>query len=231
MTQPTLTVAMPFLNEEATIRGAVDRLLGTELPVPVEVLLVDDGSTDGSVDAVKDLVEAGRIRLVQHARNRGKGAALQTAIAEARGELFTILDCDMEYDPADYAEMLVPVLDGRAQVVYGTRSFGGHAAFSFWYVLGNKAIAFWTSFLYNAWLSDVETCLKLAPTALWRSLGLSQPGFGIEAEATARFLKAGERIFEVPVTYAARGRAEGKKLHWQDGVEALWILLRERFRR
>jgi len=134
----------------------------------------------------------------------------------------------LEYDPADFVAMLHPVLHEDARVVYGTRSFGSNAAFSFWYVMGNKLVAFWASLLYNAWLSDVETCLKLAPTELWRDIEFKASGFGIEAEVTGGLLRRGERIYEVPISYKARSREEGKKITWLDGVDALWILLRIR---
>jgi hypothetical protein len=124
--------------------------------------------------------------------------------------------------------MLRPVLEDDAKVVYGTRSFGAHTAFSFWYVLGNRFLSFWASFLFNTWLSDVETCYKLAPVSIWRSLEIKSRGFGVEAEVTAKFLRRGHRIYEVPISYKARGREEGKKLNWTDGLEALWILLRIR---
>jgi dolichol-phosphate hexosyltransferase len=227
-TEPVLTVLMPIYNEAATVRSAVDRFLKTELPVPAELLLVDDGSTDGSREAVADLIDSGRVRYVAHERNQGKGAAIRTGVAVAEGTLLTILDADMEYDPADYRSLLVPILEDEAKVAYGTRSFGAHTAFSFWYVLGNRFVSFWASFLFNTWLTDIETCFKLAETSIWRSLNLRSTGFEIEAEVTGKFLKAGHRIFEVPITYKARGREEGKKLRWTDGVMALWTLLKVR---
>ncbi len=225
---PSLTVVMPVLNERATLRRAVKRLLETELPVPLEVLVVDDGSTDGCLDTIADLVESGEVRVVRHQRNQGKGAAVRTGIREAGGSILTILDADLEYDPADYADLLEPMLAGEARVVYGTRQFGAHTAYSFWYVMGNKAVAFWASLLYNAWLSDVETCLKVAPTELWREVAPKASGFGIEAEVTGKLLRRGERVYEVPISYRARSREEGKKITWVDGVDALWILLRIR---
>ena len=224
----TLTIVMPFYNEVATLRASVDRLLKTELPVPTEILLVDDGSSDGSAEAVADLETDGHIRVIRHHRNLGKGAAIRTGIDAATGEALTILDADLEYDPADYAALLEPMVREEADVVYGTRSFGSHTAYSFWYVLGNRAVNLWASFLFNAWLTDVETCFKLAKTSVWRSLDIQSKGFGIEAESTAKFLRDGHRIYEVPIGYKARSREEGKKLDWTDGVEALWILLRIR---
>ena len=227
----SLTIVMPVYNERATLRTALDRLLDVEMPLDTEVLIVDDGSTDGCLETIKDLEEDGRVVVVRQPSNQGKGSALRRGIQEASGDLLTILDADLEYDPADFVPLIDPILTEGARVVYGKRSFGGHAAYSFWYVLGNKALAFWASFLYDAWLSDIETCLKVAPTELWRTVSLRSSGFGIEAEVTGKFLKSGERIFEVPISYRARGREEGKKLQWTDGVEALWILLAIRLRR
>ena len=227
---PSLTVVMPVLNERATLRRAVKRLLETELPVPLEVLVVDDGSTDGCLETIADLVDSGEVRVVRHPHNQGKGAAVRTGIREASGSILTILDADLEYDPADYADLLEPMLAGEARVVYGTRQFGAHTAYSFWYVMGNKALAFVASFLYDTWLTDVETCFKMADTAVWRSLDLRSDGFEIEVEFTGKVLRAGERIFEQPISYKARGREEGKKLQWTDGVRALWVLARIRVR-
>ena len=229
-TSPSLTVVIPVLNERATLRRAVKRLLETDLPVPLEVLVVDDGSTDGCLDTIGDLVESNEVRVVRHPRNKGKGAAVRTGIAEATGSILTILDADLEYDPADYADLLQPMLAGEARVVYGTRQFGAHTAYSFWYVMGNKVLAFVASFLYDTWLTDVETCFKMADTEVWRQLDLRSDGFEIEVEFTGKVLRSGERIFEQPITYKARGREEGKKLQWTDGVRALWVLSRIRLR-
>lgn len=228
MPEPSLTIVMPVYNERATLRQALDRLLAVELPVPTEVLVVDDGSTDGCLETIDDLAAGGRVRVVRQPANQGKGAALRRGIQEAKGDWLTVLDADLEYDPRDFVPLLGAVLEEGARVVYGKRSFGGHAAYSFWYVLGNKFLAFWASLLFDAWLADIETCLKLAHTALWRTVDLRSSGFGIEAEVTGKFLASGERIFEVPIRYRARGREEGKKLQWTDGVAALWILLRIR---
>lgn len=228
MTERLLSVVMPVHNEQRFIRGALARLLATELPVPFEVVIVDDGSTDDSFGAVQDLIDGRRVRWVRQAVNRGKGAAVRRGIDEARGNLLTILDADLEYDPSDYAKLLEPIMDDTARVVYGTREFGAHTAFSFWYVLGNRFVNFWASFLFNTWLTDVETCFKMAETRIWRSLHLTSNGFGIEPEATGKFLKLGHRIHEVPITYRARTREEGKKLRWTDGVEALLVLLKVR---
>ena len=227
----SLTVIMPVYNERETLRTALDRLLAVTMPVPTEVLVVDDGSTDGCIDTIEDLVDAGTVRLLRQVPNQGKGAALRRGIAEATGELITILDADLEYDPGDFPALLEPILAGDARVVYGARSYGGHAAYSFWFVLGNKMLALWASFLFDAWLTDIETCLKVAPRDTWRRVDLRSSGFGIEAELTGKLLAQGERVFEVPISYRARGREEGKKIQWTDGVAALWILLKIRLRR
>jgi glycosyltransferase involved in cell wall biosynthesis len=228
MSQTTLTIVIPIFNEGSTLRACLERLLKTELPVPFEVILVDDGSTDDGLDTVGDMISSERIRVLAHGVNKGKGAAVRSGIAASSGDLLTIMDADLEYDPADYSELLAPILDAEAEVVYGTRTFGAHTAFSFWYVLGNRFVSFWASFLFNTWLTDVETCFKLATTSIWRSLDLRSKGFEIEAECTGKFLKGGHRIYEVPITYKARTRTEGKKLRWTDGVKAVWTLLRVR---
>ncbi|NLD77275.1 MAG: glycosyltransferase family 2 protein [Acidimicrobiales bacterium] len=226
----SLTIVMPVYNERDTLRTALERMLAVEMPLPTEVVVVDDGSTDGCIDTIADLVDSGQVTLYVQNPNQGKGAALRRGIAEATGDLLTILDADLEYDPADFPALVKPILEGDARVVYGARSYGGHAAYSFWFVLGNKMLALWASFLFDAWLTDIETCLKVAPTATWRAVDLRSDGFGIEAELTGKLLKRGERIFEVPISYRARGREEGKKIQWTDGVAALGILARIRFR-
>lgn len=223
-----LTIVMPVYNERATARAAVERLLKTDLPIAIELVIVDDGSTDGSLDAVADLAEPGRVRLVRQRRNRGKGAAIRTGIEVARGDVLTIFDADLEYDPADLSALLAPILEGEARVVFGTRAFGAHTAYSFWYVMGNKLVNLWASFLFDTWLSDVYTCLKMAPTDLWRRIDLRSGGFGVEAETTGKLLARGERVYEVPISYRARSREEGKKIRPTDGMRALWILLRIR---
>jgi SAM-dependent methyltransferase len=224
-----LTVVMPVYNEQSTIRASLERLVKTEFPLPTEILVIDDGSTDRSIEEIGDLVESGRVKLLRHPRNRGKGAAVRTAIDHAAGDVLTIFDADLEYDPGDLKELLKPILDGEARVVYGTRSFGAHTAYSFWFVIGNHFLSFFTSFLFNTWISDIETCFKVVETRIWRSLRLRSNGFGIEAETTGKILKAGHRIFEVPIQYKARSRTEGKKLQWTDGLTAIWLLLRTRF--
>lgn len=221
---------MPVYNEQSSIANAVKQALDVEYPCEIELVVVDDGSRDGTADVLAGLDDP-RIRLRVHPRNRGKGAAIRTAVEQATGDFMVILDADLEYDPQDIPRLLEPVLDGRAEVVYGSRTFGSHSAYSFWYVMGNKGVTLTANVIYNSYISDLETCFKLMPISLYRSLNIRSSGFGMEAEVTGKLLRQKIRPYEVPVSYRARTREEGKKITWRDGVEALWILARERLRR
>jgi glycosyltransferase involved in cell wall biosynthesis len=226
----SLSILMPVYNELATVERAIDDALTAELPVDSrQLVLVDDGSTDGTRELLreKDLPE--NVVLVFHERNRGKGAALQTGLEQATGDFSAVLDADLEYRASDLAPLLSPLLDGSAHVVFGTRSWASHSAFSFWYVMGNKGVTFTTNVIYNCWISDVMTCHKAMSTELFRSLRLRERGFAIEPEIAARVLRAGERIYEVPISYTARSREEGKKLTALDGLRVLRTLVRCRF--
>jgi glycosyltransferase involved in cell wall biosynthesis len=223
-----LSILMPVYNESATVVTVVKRVLDVTYPCDIELVIVDDGSRDGSADLVGALDDK-RISLVRHDRNRGKGAAIRTAVAAATGDYLIICDADLEYAPEEIPGLVEVAMRGDAQVVYGTRSFGSHTAFSFWYVMGNKAVTMAANVLFDAWLSDIETCFKLMPLSLYRSLDIRSAGFGMEAEVTGKLLKQGVRPYEVPISYQARTREEGKKLTWKDGVEALWILAATRF--
>ncbi len=223
----TLSILMPVYNERETLERAVEDALRAELPVDArQLVIVDDGSTDGTLEILRNTDWPDGVTIVEHERNRGKGAALRTALLHATGDLTAILDADLEYRAADLAPLLEPLLSGEARVVYGTRSWASHSAFSFWYVMGNKAVTHATNILYNCWISDVMTCHKAMSTELFRTLKLREPGFAIEPEITARVLLAGERIYEVPITYKARSREEGKKLTAFDGLRVLRTLVR-----
>ncbi len=224
-----LSILMPVYNEAATVTTVVKRVLDVEYPCEVELVAVDDGSKDDSVALLEGIGDE-RLRVVRHERNQGKGAAIRTAARHATGDHMIICDADLEYSPEEIPALVEVVLKGEAEVVYGTRSFGSHTAFSFWYVLGNKFVTLFANVLFNAWLSDVETCFKLMPLTLYRDLDVRSAGFGMEAEVTGKLLRRGVRPYEVPISYRARTREEGKKLTWRDGVEALWILTRERVR-
>jgi len=218
---------MPVYNELATVERAIADALESELPVESrQLVLVDDGSTDGTRELLASREWGDNVTVVMHDKNQGKGAALRTGLQSATGEFSAVLDADLEYEAASLVDVLGPLLDGRANVVFGTRAWTSHSAFSFWYVMGNKAVTLATNVLYNSWISDVMTCHKAMRTDLFRSLKLRERGFAIEPEIAARVLRAGERIYEVPVSYQARSREEGKKLTSLDGLRVLRTLLR-----
>lgn len=225
-----LSILMPVYDEERRVAQALKQALDVDYPCEIEIVVVNDGSRDRTAD-VLDALDDPRLRVIHHASNVGKGAAICTAVDAATGDYMVILDADLEYDPQDIPRLLQPVLDGHAEVVYGNRSFGSHSSFSFWYVMGNKAVTTAANILFNCYLGDLETCFKLMPVALYKSLGVRSRGFGMEAEVTGKLLRRRIRPYEVPISYRARSREEGKKITWQDGVEALWILGRERVRR
>ncbi len=217
---------MPVFNECATVERAIAAVLDANVADDVELIIVDDGSTDGTVEILRDGTWPENVRVLYHERNRGKGAALRTALAEAQGLYTTIMDADLEYDPADIPALLTHLRNGDAVAVFGTRGFQSHSAYSFWYVVGNRAVTFVANLLYNSWISDMMTGQKAIRTDVFRSLKLRELGFAIEAEITARLLRKGVRIYEVPIVYRARSREEGKKLTPLDGVRVLRTLLR-----
>jgi glycosyltransferase involved in cell wall biosynthesis len=217
---------MPVYNERATVEAAIADALGAELPVSRELVLVDDGSTDGTRELLRDSSWPDEVSVHFHDHNRGKGAAVRTALGHATGDFSAILDADLEYHASDLAQMLAPLLAGETNVVFGTRAWHAHSSYGFWYVMGNKLVTFATNLLYNCWISDVMTCHKAMRTELFRSLELRERRFGIEPEIAARVLRSGERIYEVPITYRARSREEGKKLTAFDGLRVLRTLVR-----
>lgn len=225
-----LSILMPVFNEEDRLADAVKQALDVSYPCEIELVVVDDGSTDRTREILAAMDDA-RMRVILHKRNQGKGAAIMTAATAAEGDYLVILDADLEYSPEDIPRLLQPVLEGRTTVVYGNRTFGSHSSFSYWYVMGNKAVTTAANVLFNCYLGDLETCFKLMPVELYRSLRIKSRGFGMEAEVTGKLLRNRYRPYEVPISYHARSREEGKKITWRDGVEALWILLRERVRR
>lgn len=222
----TLSILMPVFNEEATVLAAIEDALSAKLPVEArEVVVVDDGSTDRTASILAKATLPANVRILAHPRNLGKGAALRTALEQASGTFAAVLDADLEYQAADLAGLLAPLIDGQANVVFGTRAWSSHSAYSFWYVIGNKTVTFATNLLYDCWISDVMTCHKAMRTDLFRRLRLRERGFAIEPEIAARVLLAGERIYEVPISYRARSRAEGKKLQPRDGLKVLRTLV------
>lgn len=223
---PDLSILMPVFNERQTVARAVEQALVTDYPTDeVELVIVDDGSTDGTAELLVGLAEDQRVTLASHAENAGKGAAVRTALTHATGTYAAIMDADLEYDPADIGRLLEPVLRGDAEVVYGIRGFESHSAFSFWYVIGNKGVTLAANLLFNSYLADIMTCHKVMPTEVFRSLELKSRGFDIEPEITGKLLAGGYRIYEVPIRYRARGRDAGKKLTAVDGLRVLRTLV------
>ena len=223
-----LSILMPVYNELATLDSAVKEVLNVDYPCETELIIVDDGSTDGTRDLYPAITADSRVVLELHGRNRGKGAAIKTAARLASGDYIIMCDADLEYSPAEIPGLLAPVVTGDAEVVYGNRTFGSHNAYSYLYVLGNRAVTTWANILFNCYITDLETCFKLIPADLYRKLNIRSAGFGMEAEITGKLLRRGIRPYEVPISYKARGREAGKKLTWRDGVDAVLILLRER---
>ena len=222
-----LSVMIPAFNEERTLEVILDHVL--ERPEVGEVIAVDDGSTDGTRGIMERIAARDpRVRVLRQQTNRGKGAALRLAIAEVRMPFALVQDADLEYDPRDYPTLLGPLVEGRADVVYGVRGFAGQTAYSFWFVIGNKAVTLAANLLYDCYISDLESGYKALRADLWRRLNLQGNRFDIEPDITARVLRLGYRIHEVPVRYYARSRAEGKKLTWLDGLLAIWKLVRLR---
>ena len=222
-----LSILMPVFNERATVEAAIEDALSAELPVEGrELIVVDDGSTDGTRELLGSREWPSNLKLVHHQRNLGKGAAVRTALQHATEEFAAVLDADLEYRAADLGHVLEPLTSGEASVVFGTRAWTSQSSFSFWYVMGNKAVTMATNVIYNCWISDVMTCHKAMRTDLFRSLPLRERGFAIEPEIAARLLRAGERIHEVPIHYHARSREAGKKLTAYDGIRVLRTLVR-----
>ena len=224
-----LSILMAAYNEERTVAQVAAAVLATEYPCPIELLIVDDGSSDRTPELLAEITDP-RVTVLRHRFNRGKSAALTTAIEAATGTHMLPFDADMEYEPGDIPALIHPILRGRCEVVYGTRLFGVNTVYqSFRYALGNKVLTLVANVLFDASISDLHTCLKLIPLPLVRSMKLDASGFGMDTELTARLLRLGFRPFEVPVSYHSRSRAEGKKISWQDGVHCLRILAGVRF--
>jgi glycosyltransferase involved in cell wall biosynthesis len=222
---------MPVYNEVATVRRAIDEVLSADIGTEIELVIVDDGSTDGTLEILDGTHWPPNVQVLRHDRNQGKGAAVRTALGAARGEFAAIFDADLEYDPADLRKLLPPRVGGDTNAVFGVRAFDGYTSHSFLFVLGNKGVTLIANLLFNVYLRDLMTCHKAIRTEVFKSLPLQATGFEIEPEIAARLLQRGERIFEVPVHYKARGSDEGKKLTAADGVRVVATLLRCRLTR
>ncbi len=222
-----LSVIVPTYNERNTIAEIVRRMRAVDLPLDREIVVVDDGSTDGTRDVLKQLDDS-TLRVVQHRSNQGKGAAIRTGLEHVTGDLVLIQDADLEYDPDDWPRLLGPVLKGRAVVVYGSRFTGERRNMLFWHWVANRLLSLVANVLYNSTLSDMETGHKLFDKRVLDRIRLRARSFDFEPEVTAKVLKSGIRIYEVPISYAGRTLEEGKKITWEDGVVALWTLLKYR---
>ena len=227
-----LSIIIPVYNEIDTLETILERVHAVDLDdIVKEIIAVDDGSTDGSRRVLQAKAEANdHLRVYFHARNEGKGAAVRTALDHVSGDVVLIQDADLEYDPREYSELLRPILEDRADVVYGSRFLGGpRKAMLFWHMVGNKMLTLVTNLLYDTILSDMETCYKVFRTEVIKPMTLHARGFEFEPEVTAKVLKRGIRIYEVPISYTGREYHEGKKITWRDGITALWTLIKYRF--
>ena len=227
LTDPLLSVVMPVYNERETIEEIIPRVLA--VPVRIELIVVDDGSKDGTRDLLAKLKEKHDFRLILQPQNGGKGAAIRRGFEDVSGDIVLIQDADLEYSPEEYPELISLICQGRADVVYGSRFLGRHRVFLFTHYAGNRLLTLITNVLYNTMLTDMETCYKVMRVEVLKSFRLRSEGFGIEPEMTAKIFKRGYRVYEVPITYDGRGYDEGKKITWRDGVVALWVLLKYRF--
>jgi glycosyltransferase involved in cell wall biosynthesis len=223
----TLSVVMPVYNERATVEEIVSRVLA--VPLKIELVAVDDASTDGTREVLQELSRARGFRLLLQERNQGKGAAVRTGIAAATGDIIVVQDADLEYSPEEYPDLIELIVKGKADAVFGSRFIGRHRCFLFTHYLANLFLNMVTNVLYNTTMTDMETCFKAVRSELLKAMPLRSDRFGIEPEITARLFKLGARVYEVPITYEGRDYSEGKKISWKDGFPALWTLIKLRF--
>ncbi len=224
---PLLSVVMPVYNERASVEEIVDRVLS--VPMRIELIAVDDASTDGSREILEKLSKERGFRMLTQDRNRGKGAAVRRGIDAATGQVIVVQDADLEYSPEEYPDLLDLIKKGKADAVFGSRFIGRHRCFLFTHYLANLFLNLVTNVLYNTTLTDMETCFKAVRAELLKDMNLKSNRFGIEPEITAKLFKRGARVYEVPITYEGRDYSEGKKITWRDGFPALWTLIKYRF--
>ena len=227
LASPRLSVVMPVFNEMPTIDEIIPRVLA--IPLRVELMVVDDCSTDGSREHLQEMQREYGFTLLLQERNQGKGAALRRGFGSVTGNMVAIQDADLEYSPEELPELAALIIEGRADVVYGSRFLGRHRVCLFTHYVGNRVLTLLTNVLYNTMLTDMETCYKVMRSEVLNGLDLESNGFGIEPEITAKIFKRHYRVYEVPISYDGRTYEEGKKISWRDGVVALWVLLKHRF--
>jgi glycosyltransferase involved in cell wall biosynthesis len=228
LVDPLLSVVMPVFNERPTVEEIVGRVLA--VPVRIELIAVDDASTDGSREVLETLSKERRFRLLVQDRNRGKGAAVRRGIEAATGDVIVVQDADLEYSPEEFPDLVDLIARGKADAVFGSRFIGRHRCFLFTHYLANGFLNLVTNVLYNTTMTDMETCFKAVRADVLKGLDLRSERFGIEPEITAKLFKRGARVYEVPITYEGRDYSEGKKITWRDGFPALWTLVKYRFR-
>jgi glycosyltransferase involved in cell wall biosynthesis len=226
-----LSVVIPVYNEKQTLKALVEKVKSLDLSslnLDKELVVVDDCSQDGTLDVAQGLADEGKIRLIRHQQNQGKGAALQTGFQNARGDILLIQDADLEYNPEEYPKLLKPILDGKADVVYGSRFMGGepHRVLYFWHYLGNKFLTLLSNITTNLNLTDMETCYKVFRSEVLKAISFKEKRFGFEPEVTAKVARLGCRIYEVGISYTGRTYKEGKKINWKDGLRALWCIFK-----
>lgn len=227
-----LSVVIPVYNEAATVGELLHRVLAVELPTEREVIMVDDASTDGTRSVLQSLAaKHPEVRLALHDKNQGKGAALRTGFAAAAGDIVLVQDADLEYDPKDYPALLAPILEGYADVVFGSRFAGGgaHRVLFFWHMVGNRFLTLFSNMMTNLNLTDMEVCYKVFKREVLAPIQITENRFGFEVEITAKVARGKWKLYEVPVSYHGRDYAEGKKITWKDGFRALWCIVKYRF--
>ena len=226
---PLISIVVPVYNEARTVASVIDRLIAIDLPAPREILVVNDGSTDGTREVLDQITQRPELRIIHAEKNGGKGSAIRIGFAKASGTIVAIQDADLELDPAQLAALVQPILDGRTRVVYGSRFLAGRPDAPWLSIAANQVLTGVTNVLYGGRLTDMETCYKVMAADIATSLNLESNRFDIEPEITAKLLRSGHSILELPIRFEPRSRAQGKKIGWRDGVRAIQVLLKYRF--
>jgi glycosyltransferase involved in cell wall biosynthesis len=226
---PLISIVVPVYNEARTVAAVIQRLIAIDLPAPREILVVNDGSTDGTRDVLDQITQRPELRIIHAEKNGGKGSAIRIGFGKATGTIVAIQDADLELDPAQLADLVKPILDGRTRVVYGSRFLAGRPDAPWLSIFANQVLTGATNLLFGGRLTDMETCYKVMASDVAQSLNLESNRFDIEPEITAKLLRAGHSILELPIRFEPRSRAQGKKIGWKDGVRAIQVLLKYRF--